>query len=159
MTAHSGPADRPKGMNLRSVEGLDEGMIRQVVDRFYGRVREDEVIGPIFRAAIPDERWQGHLSTIADFWSSVLLGSGRYNGRPLPKHVAIPGIGDAHFRRWLALFRLTAEEVCPPAVAALMVERSETIANSFRLSISMHRGEDLIWMKPLEREDYPKEPP
>ncbi|WP_199699662.1 hypothetical protein [Notoacmeibacter ruber] len=37
-------------------EGLDEAMIREVVYNFYAAAREDPVIGPVFRARVPDER-------------------------------------------------------------------------------------------------------
>lgn len=149
----TGPAPRAGGRT--PMEGLDEPLIREVVDRFYGRARDDEVIGPIFRRVVPDERWQAHLDTIVDFWSSSLLGTRRYEGRPLPKHFAIAELDDPHFQRWLALFRQTVEELCPPDVAALFVERSERIASSFRINIKMMRGEDLLHVKPLEREEDP----
>jgi hemoglobin len=132
--------------------GLDEAMIKNVVDRFYALARDDEVIGPVFTTAVPDERWQAHLDTITDFWSSMLLGTGRYQGRPMPKHLALPYLTDAHFRRWLALFRFTVNELCPPEIAALFIERSERVGNSFRLNIKMRRGESLVHLKPLERE-------
>lgn len=135
-------------------DGLDEPMIRRVVDHFYALARRDDVIGPIFRQQVPDDRWQAHLDTIADFWSSMLLGSGRYNGRPMQKHLALPELTDAHFRRWLALFRHTVDQLCPPAVAALFIDRSERVANSFRINVRTHRGENVIHLKPLEREDY-----
>jgi hemoglobin len=138
-----------------SPDGLDEAMIREVVRRFYAMARDDALIGPVFRQAVPDERWQDHLDTIVDFWSSMMLRSGRYQGRPLRKHLELPELGDAHFRRWLALFRFTVNEVCPPPVAALFVDRSERVTNSFRLNIRMHRGEDLLRLKPLTREDFP----
>ncbi|MAW85951.1 MAG: preprotein translocase subunit TatC [Phyllobacteriaceae bacterium] len=134
-------------------EGLDEAMIRRVVDRFYALAREDDVIGPVFRHTVPDERWQAHLDTIVDFWSSMLLGTGRYRVRPMPKHLALRDPTDAHFRRWLTLFRLTVNELCPSEIAALFIERSERVGNSFRLNIKMRRGESLVHLKPLERED------
>ncbi|WP_127601082.1 MULTISPECIES: group III truncated hemoglobin [Nitratireductor] len=134
-------------------EGLDEAMIRRVVDRFYALARHDGLIGPIFLRVVPDERWQAHLDTIIDFWSSMLLGTGRYGGRPMPKHMAIPELDDVHFQRWLALFRRTVEELCPPASAALFIDRSERVANSFRINIKMRRGEEIIHMKPLDREE------
>ncbi|WP_338034713.1 group III truncated hemoglobin [Jiella avicenniae] len=137
----------------RSLPGLDEALIRRVVARFYAAAREDDLIGPIFRRVVPDEHWQNHLDTIADFWSSSFLGTRRYGGRPMPKHLAIPELDDAHFRRWLALFRLTVEETCPPTVASAFIERSERIANSFRINIKMRRGEDILHLEPLEREE------
>lgn len=155
MTAASPSPD----MRLRKTgqfkpEGLDEAMIRAVVDRFYALAREDAVIGPVFRGAVPDDRWQAHLDTIVDFWSSMLIGTGRYNGRPMPKHLALPDLNDAHFRRWLALFRYTVDEICPPPIASLFVDRSERVANSFRINIRMRRGEDVLHLRPLEREPY-----
>lgn len=128
-------------------------MIHRVVDRFYALAREDDVIGPIFHRNVPDERWQVHLDTIADFWISILLGTGRYHGWPMPKYLALPELDDEHFQRWLALFRLTVEELCPPATARLFVDRSERVGNSFRINIKMRRGEEIIHLKPLERED------
>ncbi len=134
---------------------LDEAMIRAVVDSFYADVRRDPLIGPIFNRIIAPEAWPHHLDLIADFWSSMLLGTGRYGGRPLPKHMAIPELADAHFMRWLALFRRTVTEICPPAVAELFIERSERIGNSFRMNLAMRRGEDIRTMTPLPREPAP----
>ena len=139
--------------------GLDEAMIRMVVDRFYDDARSDPIIGPVFNRVIAPEAWPHHLTTIADFWSSMLLGTGRYAGRPMPKHMAIPELSDAHFTRWLALFRRTAEDLCPPEIAALFIERSERIGNSFRMNIAMRRGEDISRMAPLERETPTWTPP
>ena len=155
------PHDRPPvGPQLHRIgwdtpEGLEDAVIRAVVDEFYARARRDDVIGPVFNRIIPDAAWPDHLSKIADFWSSMLLGTGRYTGRPMPKHMAIPELSDAHFMRWLRLFRETVEEICPPEIAALFVERSERIGNSFRMNISMRRGDDITTMGPLKREAPP----
>lgn len=122
--------------------GLDEAMVRAVVDDFYGKARLDPVIGPVFNAAIADGEWPEHLALIADFWSSMLLGTGRYAGRPMPKHMALPGLADVHFLRWLSLFRDTVDQLCPPAVAALFIDRAERVAHSFRIGLAMRHGED-----------------
>jgi hemoglobin len=154
MTSSARP---PVGTRLTRIgweapEALTEELVRAVVDDFYAKARRDDVIGPVFNRVIPDERWPEHLSVITDFWSSVLLGTGTYDGRPMPKHVAIPDLADIHFTRWLKLFRETAEKVCPPDVAELFVERSERIGQSFRLNIASRRGEDITRMGPLPRE-------
>ncbi|MBE7733583.1 group III truncated hemoglobin [Devosia faecipullorum] len=154
------PDRPPVGTRLTRIgwetpEGLDETMIRAVVDEFYARARRDDVIGPVFNRIIPDAEWPAHLDKIADFWSSMLLGTGRYTGRPMPKHMDIPELADAHFMRWLRLFRETVEALCPPEIAALFIERSERIGNSFRMNIHMRRGEDIVGMEPLRREAPP----
>lgn len=150
---------RHQRVGWETPDGLDEVMIRAVVDRFYADARRDPVIGPVFNRIIPDEAWPHHLATIADFWSSMLLGTGRYAGRPMPRHMAIPELSDAHFMRWLALFRRTVEDLCPPDIAALFIERSERIGNSFRMNIAMRRGQDITAMAPLQRETPLWSPP
>lgn len=128
---------------------LDEALIRAVVHAFYEEIRRDALIGPIFLAAIPDDHWPRHLATMVDFWSSVLLGTRRYDGRPLPRHVALPGLGDDHFVRWLALFAANVRRLASPASAALFVDRAERVAQSFRLGIAFAQGEDTTRIAPL----------
>lgn len=155
------PPDRPPvGTRLTRIgwqtpEALDEKMIRDIVDVFYTRARRDDVIGPVFNRIIPEAEWPAHLAKIADFWSAMMLGTGRYDGRPMPKHMGIPELADAHFMRWLRLFRETVTELCPPDIAALFIERSERIGNSFRMNIYMRRGDDITEMGPLRREADP----
>ncbi len=149
------PGTRLHRIGWETPDGLTEELIRKVVDNFYAAARRDPVIGPVFNRVIPDEQWPRHLALITDFWSSMLLGTGRYTGRPMPKHMAIPELEDAHFQRWLSLFRVTVERLCSPDVAAVFIERSERIGNSFRMNIAMRRGKDITAMAPLEREAPP----
>lgn len=130
-------------------EGLDEAMIGAVVDEFYARVRRDPLIGPVFDAAIAPDQWPDHLARLRDFWSATLLRTGRYGGRPLPPHLKIPDLGEAHFRRWLSLFRDTVQQLCPPEVAALFMDRALRIAHSFRLAVAFSRGEDTTTIQPI----------
>lgn len=118
--------------------GVTEEMISDLVDAFYAKVRRDEMLGPIFNSEI--KNWTQHLANLCAFWSSVTLMSGRYKGAPMSAHIKLSGIGGAHFERWLELFARTAQEICPPAAAALFIERSERIAGSLQRGIAMHRG-------------------
>ena len=117
--------------------GITGSMIRGLVDAFYARVRADAVLGPIFEAKIHD--WEEHLAKLTDFWSSIVLMSGRYKGRPMPVHAAIPEISDEHFVRWLKLFGDTAGEVCPPQAALLLKDRAMRIAESLKAGIAIAR--------------------
>ena len=60
---------------------MTEDRIKLLVDHFYARVREDELIGPLFNSAVAD--WPEHLEKLTAFWSSVMLTSGRYKGNPM----------------------------------------------------------------------------
>jgi hemoglobin len=55
-------------------------------------------------------------------------------------HAELPQIGPEHFRQWLALFRTTAAEVCPPGAAALFADKAGRIAESLQMGIAIHRG-------------------
>ncbi|MBI1407910.1 MAG: preprotein translocase subunit TatC [Caulobacter sp.] len=115
-------------------------MIHDLVHAFYGRVRENKTLGPIFDRAI-GERWDAHLAKLCDFWSSVMLATGRFQGRPMQAHNRLPDIQPRHFGRWLALFGDTARQVCPPAAAVLFVERATMIGRSLEMGLSVSRGE------------------
>ncbi|MCT4373135.1 group III truncated hemoglobin [Yangia mangrovi] len=136
-------------------EGLDEAMVRRVVHHFYDLVRADPLIGPVFHARIAEGHWPEHREKITAFWSSALLGTRSYSGKPMPKHQAIEELEDAHFRRWLAIFRHTVTELCPERTAALFIARSERVAEAFRMNIAMHRGDILTFRPPLTREEFP----
>jgi len=131
---------------------LDEAMIHAVVHGFYDEIRRDDLLGPIFNSRIAGEDWPVHLARMCDFWSSTLLRTGRYEGRPLPPHLAIPELEEAHFRRWLSLFRTTVRRLCPPDVATLFMDRALRIAHSFRLAIAFSRRQDTLLVEPILEE-------
>jgi hemoglobin len=117
--------------------GIDEAMIERLVRRFYAKIREDALLGPVFETRIQD--WEPHLERMCAFWSSVALMSGRYHGSPMSKHLPLP-VDAVHFDHWLALFEETAQEVCPPNAQAHFVERARRIAESLELGIAGRHG-------------------
>ena len=127
---------------------LDEAMVAGVVAAFYARARQDDIIGPVFNRVVATDHWPEHIATITDFWSSMLLGTRRDKGRPMPKHLANPELTDAQLQPWLTWFKATAEELCPPEIAALFVDRAERIGFNFRIRIAQFRGEDPMAVRP-----------
>lgn len=121
--------------------GVTEEMIQEVVHAFYASVRTDPAIGPIFNRVIPEPEWPGHLAKLCDFWSSVLLMTGRYKGTPMAVHARIADLRPTHFARWLHLFRQTVEQRCPAPAAALFIAKSDMIAQSLQLGMAVSRGE------------------
>jgi hemoglobin len=111
---------------MADTNGLNEAGIARLVDRFYARVREDALLGPVFNGAIGD-RWPEHLATLRDFWTSVLLAAGRYKGNPMMAHLAIPQMDQQHFERWIELWRETTSEVFEPQIAAGLVARASSM--------------------------------
>lgn len=105
-----------------------------LVDRFYAKVREDMVLGPVFNAAIDD--WPEHLERLSAFWSSVMLTTGRYKGNPMAAHLKhVHAIVPAMFERWLELWRETAREILSEVGAAGVIAKAERIAESLQLGL------------------------
>jgi hemoglobin len=113
---------------------VSETMVKTLVHAFYVKIREDCVLGPIFARVIGDD-WDPHLAKMCDFWSSVMLMSGRYKGNPMIAHLRLKMVKPEHFERWLDLFRETALEVCPPDIAGLFCARAGNIARSLQLGM------------------------
>lgn len=115
-------------------EGIDEAALAKVVHAFYGRVRNDAELGPVFDHAISD--WPHHLGKMVDFWSSVMLTTGRYKGNPVMMHLKHkPRITPELFERWLALWRETTDELLSPEAAGALQARAARIAESLQLAL------------------------
>lgn len=114
--------------------GVTEDIIQKLVHAFYAKVRVDPELGPIFNRVIGED-WGPHLAKMCDFWSSVMLMSGRYKGNPMVAHMRIKTIRPEHFGRWLALFHATARELCAPKMAEAFIARAENIARSLQMGM------------------------
>jgi hemoglobin len=118
-----------------SVKGRpSETEIRHLVDSFYAKVRADVELGPIFERALPGD-WGPHLATMHDFWSSIMLTSGRYHGNPVAVHLRVAGMEPLLFARWLALFDETCRDLFEADIADAFHVRAKRIAESLKLAL------------------------
>jgi hemoglobin len=122
-------------MNAMTPSELSEAQIGALLDLFYTRVRADPELGPVFAGAIADHEWPAHIANIRDFWSAVMLRSGRYKGNPFEVHKSVEGISPALFERWLALFDESCREVLPPELAEALLGRAVQIAESLKAGL------------------------
>lgn len=118
--------------------------IELLVDSFYGKVRKDGLIGPIFTNVIKDN-WPTHLEKMYRFWETVLLYERSYRGSPFMPHSKLP-IEKRHFDRWLMLFRETLGELFDGKVAGEAKWRSEKMAEMFVFKLQHYKNTD---KKPL----------
>lgn len=136
--AHAAAARARKKAAAEAI-GIDEAYVSRLVDTFYGRIREDDLLGPIFDERITD--WDVHLPRMKAFWRSILHNSGEFSGNPMAKHVVIPGLSEAHFAHWLELFYATLRELDgDPAAAREVGARARMIADSLLTGIAMRDG-------------------
>lgn len=113
-------------------ETLTPENLRELVGRFYARVREDEALGPVFNAAIDD--WDHHLDHIAQFWAAGLLGVGRFTGRPMAAHMRHP-ITPEMFDHWLGHWKAATDELYVADLARALQARAGRIGESFKLGL------------------------
>ena len=127
------PSPTPSRSDPRA--SLDQPAIAALVERFYARVRQDPLLGPVFAASIAEHEWPAHLARIRGFWSSVMLGSGGYKGDPLGTHLRVEGISPDLFERWLALFGETCRELFAPDLASAFELKAARIADSLKAGL------------------------
>lgn len=119
------------------MEEIDDPGLARLVDAFYARVRQDAELGPIFNDAVHD--WPDHLERLTDFWSSVMLTSGRYKGQPVAAHMKhLERLTPALFDRWLALWARTTDDLMAPEAAQALQAKAARIAESLQFAL-FHR--------------------
>lgn len=119
----------------KDIESLED--IKNLVDTFYGKVKEDELIGPIFNKVIQD-RWPVHLEKMYTFWQTVLLGEHTYYGSPFPPHAHLP-VSAEHFNTWKGLFNATVNEQFKGPVADEAIWRADKMAQMFQSKIAFYK--------------------
>ena len=100
-----------------------------LVHGFYADVRADALLGPVFEAALHD-RWEPHLARMVDFWSTVALGSKRFRGNVMTKHMALSGVTPAHFAAWVKLWGEHTNRLFAPGVALELQTAAHGIARN-----------------------------
>ncbi len=102
-------------------EQLGEAGLRDLVAAFYRRVKEDDLLGPMY----PESDWQGAQDRLADFLVYRCGGSQRYieeRGHPRLRMRHMPfRIGEAERDRWLQLMgEAMAEQAIAESAAGML---------------------------------------
>lgn len=116
-----------------------EQAITAMVRLFYGRGLADDVLGAIFRAHIHD--WDAHIGVVADFWSGVVHGTGRYRANAFAPHTKLRFEPEV-FDRWLAIFESAAIDALLPQDAEKANRIARHMAQSFKLGLFPFTGAD-----------------
>lgn len=119
-----------------------EEEITALVHEFYADVRRDPELGPIFNRHVAD--WDEHLAKLVDFWSSLLRGTRRFSGAPMPKHAVLPGLSGELFLRWLALFEQTTSRQPNQAMGDRALAMARRIAQSLWYGYQISRDPDVL---------------
>lgn len=102
-----------------------------LIHTFYGRIREDEMLGPIFNGMI--KNWPEHLEKLTDFWETNLTLNRVFRGNPPEAHRRTDRymnhtISMEHFGRWLQIWFATIDEFFTGNQAYLAKNRARTMS-------------------------------
>lgn len=111
-----------------------------LVRSFYAKVREDELLGPIFNSMIPEEKWPHHLQKLTDFWETGLFGIPKYKGNPVFSHQRTDAamnytIEQEHFGRWLNVWFETIDSLFSGEKAERAKQTARKIATGQYIAI------------------------
>lgn len=109
--------------------------VKLLVDSFYSKVRENELLAPVFDDKIKEDQWPAHLDKMYRFWQTLLLEEHSYFGNPLMHHLRLP-VTEDHFAEWLRLFHETINEHFTGEKAEEANLRAQKIALVFQAKIS-----------------------
>lgn len=122
-------------MGKQKIASLEQ--VKKLVDVFYGKIRNDALLSPIFENAI-GEHWDAHLDKMYKFWQTVLLEEHTYYGSPFLPHAKLP-VTKEHFNQWLALFNETVDSEFTGELAEEAKWRAQKMAEMFQLKIEYSR--------------------
>ncbi|MDB5262940.1 MAG: globin [Adhaeribacter sp.] len=122
------------------ISGLED--IKLMVDDFYEKVAEDELLAPIFNFRL-STYWVPHLEKMYTFWNAALFGVKGYMGNPFAKHATMP-VTDEHFERWLRLFNATVDTHFAGPMAEEAKRRGLIMATTFSRRIQNNQGNEQL---------------
>lgn len=112
--------------------------IKLLVNTFYSKVQEDDLIGPIFNEKMIG-RWPEHLEKMYRFWQTILLDVHSYSGSPFPPHKQLP-VTKEHFERWMKIFTETVDSLFTGPLADEAKLRAKNMAEMFNYKIDYFRN-------------------
>jgi hemoglobin len=116
--------------------------IDTVVTTFYARVREDEILAPVFFQSLPPlpKAWMAHEEKIAAFWRNAILFERSYNGNPQKVHAERDAVEAEHFAVWLALFDEVLKEKLHAEQAASWSDLAHRIGRGLKMGVAQARA-------------------
>jgi hemoglobin len=118
--------------------------IEALVTLFYTKVKQDDLLGPIFNNA-HNFSWDTHIPVMFDFWETLLLDNPKYRGNTIAKHIELhrrTPLSAEHFTRWKKLFYDTLDSNFEGANVEKAHKKVEAIAGlmQYKLEESSNKG-------------------
>ncbi len=124
-------------MAFQDISNIED--IKLLVNTFYEKVQNDDLIGPIFNEKMIG-RWPEHLEKMYRFWQTLLLEEHTYSGSPFPPHKHLP-VNQSHFDRWMEIFTETVDSLFAGKLAEEAKVRAANMAYMFNYKIEYFRNQ------------------
>ena len=116
--------------------------ITLLVASFYGKIRVDEILGPIFNGIITD--WDAHLVLLTDFWETQLFLKRKYYGNPVTAHQEVDdkmkhSMTPEHFGLWLNHWFATIDELFEGETAWIAKNRAQKMSTMLYMKMYENR--------------------
>jgi len=105
--------------------------IERLVNTFYTKVQQDELIGPIFNNVAKVD-WAVHLPKMYEFFETIILGQKGFKGNPMETHFKLNQqfpLQPEHFERWKNLFYSTIDDLFEGTKADEAKQKATSIAD------------------------------
>lgn len=123
-------------MATQDISNIED--IKLLVNTFYEKVQNDDLIGPIFNEKMMG-RWPEHLEKMYRFWQTLLLEEHTYSGSPFPPHKHLP-VNQTHFDRWMEMFTETVDSLFVGKLTEEAKIRAANMAYMFNYKIEYFRN-------------------
>lgn len=120
--------------------------IELLVHSFYVKVKQDDLLAPIFNNAHFFE-WDTHIPVMVNFWETLLLDAATYKGNTMQKHLTLHKqfpLTPELFERWKKLFYATLEELFTGAGVAEAKRRVEAMSSLMQYKIQQSEQKGFI---------------
>jgi hemoglobin len=111
---------------------VDAAALVPLLASFYDLIERDALLRPYFASL----DMAAHIPRIADFWSTLLFHSGRYQDNAFRPHLDMPGLTAAHFARWVA----TLEDTIDARHAGPSAEQMKALGHRIAYSMQLRLG-------------------
>ena len=126
---------------MRKLENRDD--IKQLVTLFYSKLKEDDLISPIFYMYI-QPKWDTHLDRFIDFWETNLFEVVKYKGSPMQMHLNLDkklkhSIDKKYFDRWVFLWCESVDALYKGVTALKAKKNAKSIAIGQFMKVWHHK--------------------
>lgn len=121
---------------MKDIENKED--LVRLLEVFYERALKDGEIGHFFTEVVPLDL-EHHIPVIAQFWDSVIFGTGGYRKNVMEVHQHIhhlSAIRKEHLDRWVALFTATVDGLFEGPNAILIKQRAASIATLMNIKLN-----------------------